>query len=87
MFIFCEIAFIVFLISVVVFCGRPIFEAISERIRSQDRLETIEKSAERRLENKVAFLEAEVMELKQQLRTLQETSEFAARLSQEKPAS
>jgi len=87
MVIFCELAFIVLLITIVVFCGRPIFQAISDRMRSQDKLVEIRNSPEHKLETKVANLEAEVMELKQQLKSLQESTEFALRLSQEKTAS
>lgn len=71
MIIIYEIAVIGLLITFVIFCARPLFEAAAHRIRSQ-----ADKNGETPLETKIEYLEAEVMELKQQMRILQESNEF-----------
>ncbi len=77
-----EIAFIGLLVSFVVFCARPLFEAFAHKIRSQAEADAVKNSPNSMLETKVAFLEAEVMELKNQLKSIQETNEFALRLTE-----
>lgn len=82
MIVFYQIAFIVLLIAVVFFCVRPIVEAYSDRIRSKARAIAEQNSPSAKLEAKVANLEAEVMELKQQLKIVQDSADFALRIAQ-----
>lgn len=77
-----EIAVIGLLVSFVVFCARPLFEAHADRIRSQAERDA-QKNSPNKLESKIAFLEAEVLDLRQQLKGLQESNEFALRLAEE----
>jgi hypothetical protein len=76
-----EIAVIGLLVSFVVFCARPLFEAHADRIRSQADTDSKKNSLNHKLETKIAFLEAEVLDLRQQLKGLQESNEFALSLA------
>lgn len=78
--IFYEITFLVLLIAVVVFLARPLVEAYSDRIRSHTK--AIERTPMTALEEKVAQLESEIMELKVQLKSVQESTDFVIKLSQ-----
>ncbi|MBX9670194.1 MAG: hypothetical protein K2X93_21520 [Candidatus Obscuribacterales bacterium] len=80
--IFYELAVVILLISIVFFCARPIVEAFADRMRSQHKLETEQKSPSIRLEKRVAQLESEVNELKLQLKSVQESADFAVNIAQ-----
>lgn len=82
MIIFYEIAFLVLLIAVVVFLARPLVEAYSDRFRSHTKAITEDERPTAKLEAKVDRLEAEIMELKLQLKSVQESADFALKLSQ-----
>ncbi|MDZ4833492.1 MAG: hypothetical protein SGJ27_06900 [Candidatus Melainabacteria bacterium] len=83
--IFYEIAFLILLIAVVVFLGRPLVEAYSDRIRSRTKTIVKETSPVSILEAKVDRLESEVMELKLQLKSVQESTDFVLNLAQAEP--
>jgi F0F1-type ATP synthase membrane subunit b/b' len=80
--IFYEIAFVVLLIAVVVFLARPLVEAYSDRIRLHSKALMEDSTPTAQLEAKVNRLESEVMDLKMQLKTVQESTEFALKLTQ-----
>ncbi len=62
--------------------GRPIAEAYSEKLKSQYR--ELGSQKEKQLQDRIACLEEEVRELKGQIRGIQETADFAAKLLEEK---
>ncbi len=82
MIIFYELAVVILLISIVIFCARPIVEAFADRMRSQHKLEAEQKSPSIQLENRIAQLESEVNELKLQLKSVQESADFAVNIAQ-----
>jgi hypothetical protein len=84
--IFYEIVFLILLIAVVVFLARPLVEAYSDRIRSRTKVIAHESSPTTLLEAKVDRLESEVMELKTQLKSVQESTDFVLKLSQAQPS-
>jgi hypothetical protein len=77
MIIFYELAFVVLLIAIVVFCARPLVEAYSEKIKSGSRRIAPQPGE---LEAKVERLEAEVLELRRELKCVQESCDFALSL-------
>ncbi|SRR5579885_427948 len=70
-----ELGFVILLIVIVVFCARPIVEAYSEKIRTK--YKEIGSEQGHQLEKRVTQLEAEILELRQQLRAAQESADFA----------
>lgn len=71
------LVFGVIVVSIVVFLARPLFEARAERMKHQYR--EMGSDTERMLKEKVTFLEGELIEVKRQLTSLQETVDFVSK--------
>jgi hypothetical protein len=61
-------------LTIVIFVVRPVAQAFSEKLKA--RAHGAESSRELGLQERVQFLESEVMELKRQLGQVQETTEY-----------
>jgi hypothetical protein len=81
-----EIAFILVLLilagSVITLTGRPLYELYLEKFKFK--YKGIESEAEARLNDRIRSLEQEVSQLRSQLTTVQESSEFTLKLIQQK---
>lgn len=62
--------------------GRPIAEAYSEKLKSQYR--ELGSQKEKQLQDRIGCLEEDVRELKNQMKAIQDTADFAAKLLEEK---
>lgn len=62
--------------------GRPLAEAYSEKLKANYR--GIGSQTEQQLQGRIACLEEEVRELKSQIRGIQETADFTAKLLEER---
>jgi hypothetical protein len=86
--VFFEFAFILVLLilagSLITAAGRPLYELYLEKFKFK--YKGIESEAEARLNDRIRSLEQEVSQLRTQLTTVQESSEFALKLIQQEEA-
>ncbi len=76
-----ELAIIILLIAIVYFCARPFVEAYTEKMKTQYKAVDSEKAD--KLEKRINALEGEILDLRQQLKTVQESADFALKIVQE----
>lgn len=76
-----EFGVVVLLIAIVYFCARPFVEAYTEKMKTQYKAVDSEQAS--KLEKRINALEGEVLDLRQQLKTVQESADFALKIIQE----